>query len=648
MTFYYTARKKTLLICFMFIMFFVLHHKAEASKQSEQKLNYTEISSSSEHFKKWEMLDPSIGHQTGRAEGDGWSATIKNDKPGFLSYGPYVNNLNLGEWVTTWSLKVDTNQIDNKKVARLEVFDPDTLEMLAFQEIERNQFTLSNTYQDFYLKFKRSRQNQRLEFRVFWYGEVNLQLKHITANQITKVDTLKTWNMTDDGIGHNTGRKDGANWSATPQQDKEGHLNYGPYVRDLATGTWETSWSLMIDNHTADNAKVARLEVYDYETGKILASREISRKQFSQPNTTQYFDLKFTNLTPSHRLEFRVYWYGNAKITVKNISTMKTVKINYQKSWKMNDSTIGHNTGRVDGDGWAANTQQDKEGHLNFGPYARDLPVGTWEVSWPLLIDNNVADNEKVARLEVYDYETGEILAFREIHRQQLDSQQFKNLKLRFNHTNTSHRLEFRTYWYGNAYIKLKDVQIKYISPSLFGEVWNMFDPAISHQIGKNIEGVWSVDPIQDKIPGYMSYGPYEKNLSKGTWTVTWSMMLEGSNVKKGNLLRLEVYNSGTGEILASKTINSQQFMARNHFQNFDLQFQNNADAGQPLEFKVFWYGDSAVKLRNIKISQARLVDEYVYDKNGRLIQWIQADGKQKYYEYDPNGNVLRTIRANE
>jgi hypothetical protein len=52
----------------------------------------------------------------------------------------------------------------------------------------------------------------------------------------------------------------------------------------------------------------------------MLAYRDITSQQFVQANQYQAFDLQFTALNPTHALEFRVYWYGQSYIKLKNVS----------------------------------------------------------------------------------------------------------------------------------------------------------------------------------------------------------------------------------------------------------------------------------------------------------------------------------------
>ena len=625
--------------CLLFALASLMQHSADAKESSNQEI---ELGSSSDKVRKWGMFSPNIGHRTGKAQGDDWIAKASEDKPGFLVFGPYVDNLDTGEWTATWSLKVSSSLNAPSKIARLEVYDPDSNEVLAFRELTIYQFSKSHSYQDFYLKFMKTKPKQRLEFRVFWHGETTLQVNQVIVHQAAKLDFVKSWKMSDPALGHRVGREDGEGWSANIQQDKEGFFSFGPYVKNLSLGAWKVSFPLIIDNNSADNAKIVRLDVYDPDADEILSSREVMRQEFLHSNVTQYFELLFDNVSMDRRLEFRIYWYGLAKVTAKDISIGKSTNIIYKKTWSLSEPVIGHRTGRLDEEGWSANTQQDSEGFLTFGPYVKDVPVGSWEISWPLMIDNRSADNAKVVRLEVFDVDVDEILSFREIGRQEFErSFEYKSFNLRFVHVNPSHRLEFRTYWYGNAFIKMKNLQMKETYPSSFGKVWNMSDPAMGHRTGKLIENAWVVEPQQDQ-PGYMSLGPYEKGMETGTWVSTWSMKLKNSIDSKDPVVRLDIYDADIGEIIQQKDVYQEQFIL-NHFQDLNIQFRNE-HPGHALEFRVYWYGKHAVELKSINVNQTRVLDEYVYDKNGRLMQWFGASGRHKYYRYDKNGNMLSVI----
>ena len=52
-----------------------------------------------------------------------------------------------------------------------------------------------------------------------------------------------------------------------------------------------------------------------------------------------------------------------------------------------------------------------------YGPYIKGLAEGDKEVTFRMKTDNNSADNDVVARIEVNDPDLGAIIAFKEIRR---------------------------------------------------------------------------------------------------------------------------------------------------------------------------------------------------------------------------------------
>lgn len=496
----------------------------------------------------WSMTDPAIGHLIGRVDGNGWSANVNQDSESYLSYGPYVSTLDVGSWATTWSMKIDNNNVDNASIVRLEIADVESGEILAFRYINRQQFIHVNQFQDFSLSFINAYPGHQLEFKTYWYKNSYLQLQNISTSKNQSINIVKKWSMTDPGIGHVIGRQEGTAWTANMGQDNSGFLSYGPYVADLKTGKWTTTWSMKIDNNNYDNSNVVRLEVVDSYNGEILAYKEVTRQQFMAPYLFQNFSVDFIYTNPGHPLEFRTHWYKSALIHLKTVMVSKFAAIDVSgQKWKATDPGIGHLIGREDGTGWSADMAHDNSTYLSFGPYVAGLKAGQWTTTWFLKIDNNTADNANVVRLEIFDTDTGEILAFRDIGRRQFKSNQFQEFALTFFHFNPSHRLEFRTYWYGNAYINFNGVGVKPNFISEFNEAWNMSGPSIYHSIGRNDGIGWSANTTQD-TENFLSYGPYAKGLSANRWNVTWSMSIDNTTVDDVNIMRLEVSDVDSGK----------------------------------------------------------------------------------------------------
>jgi len=126
----------------------------------------------------------------------------------------------------------------------------------------------------------------------------------------------RSWVAQDSALGHSIGRRTNAtDWSANVAQDNAGYLQFGPYVSSVPVGENVAVWALQVDNNSADNYPIVKLEVSDFDAGqKILGSRVITRQQWAAPNRVEYFAVPFNNGASNHRLEFRIYWYDRAYV----------------------------------------------------------------------------------------------------------------------------------------------------------------------------------------------------------------------------------------------------------------------------------------------------------------------------------------------
>lgn len=112
-----------------------------------------------------------------------------------------------------------------------------------------------------------------------------------------------------------------AGWSVRVGDTANRYMAYGPYTQAVASGSRAATFRLQLDNVTADNNRILTIDVYDATTGKVLAKREIKRKDFSKALTYQDFNLNF-NAVSGNKLEFRTFWHGGSyaklnKVTVK-------------------------------------------------------------------------------------------------------------------------------------------------------------------------------------------------------------------------------------------------------------------------------------------------------------------------------------------
>ncbi|MBX7194520.1 MAG: hypothetical protein K1X94_20860 [Sandaracinaceae bacterium] len=114
-------------------------------------------------------------------------------------------------------------------------------------------------------------------------------------------------------LAHAFGRAEADGWSAATGPDARGTWIYGPYTTEIPGGAATATFRLMVDNRSADNGVVVRIEVNDFDGAGpdcgdcVIASRDVRRMEFAAPMAYQDFVLGFTAIA-GHRLELRTYW----------------------------------------------------------------------------------------------------------------------------------------------------------------------------------------------------------------------------------------------------------------------------------------------------------------------------------------------------
>ncbi|MBI5511234.1 MAG: hypothetical protein HY903_20935 [Deltaproteobacteria bacterium] len=123
------------------------------------------------------------------------------------------------------------------------------------------------------------------------------------------------------GMGHVVGRAESGGWAAATALDAPGHMLFGPYTTAVTVGHHTATFRLLVDNNTADNLRVVRLEVYDYTANRMLgATRDVHRRDLSAAFQYQDFAVGFDVPTAGHQLEFRVYWDDTSYVKVDKVS----------------------------------------------------------------------------------------------------------------------------------------------------------------------------------------------------------------------------------------------------------------------------------------------------------------------------------------
>lgn len=314
------------------------------------------------------------------------------------------------------------------------------------------------TYQDFINVKNNFASNSNIVFvRADNYFQLMREANCLPVDTSTIVKTWEAENQSwaSSPFSHGVGRAENDGWSANTTQDNQGHMLYGPYDTTLPTGSLSATFKMWVDNNTVDNNVVATIDVWDATNGTSLASRDITRQQFTGTTTWQDFSVPFTNAAAGHALEFRVHYKKVAKVSVDKVTITKNIR-----KYEAEGAALGHACGRADGDGWSANPTQDAETHMVYGPYEK-LPVGDKKVTFRMKVDNNTLDNRNVAYLDVRDATTGLNLASTTITRQQFAAANtYQDFSLSFNNTVYSHPLEYRVYYYKTAKLTVDKITV--------------------------------------------------------------------------------------------------------------------------------------------------------------------------------------------
>ncbi|MDF2567829.1 MAG: hypothetical protein K0R90_1285 [Oscillospiraceae bacterium] len=255
---------------------------------------------------------------------------------------------------------------------------------------------------------------------------------------------------------HATGRPDGDGWLCQTSIDAENATMVNiPSPTIVPAGKNQASYSIKVDNNTANNSKIVRIDVNDVTTGTVLAWKDITRRQFGAASIYQTFTVDFTQIE-GHALEFRVYWYGTSYTKVDYVS-VETKTYKYEA-----ESAVSHNTGRPDGDGWLCQTGIDTPNlAMVYGPYVNNIPAGENRAFFRMKVDNNTADNNKIATIDVRDATTGAALGSQDITRKQFNvASNYQTFYLSFTQTE-GHSLEFRVFWSGASYLKVDYVGVE-------------------------------------------------------------------------------------------------------------------------------------------------------------------------------------------
>lgn len=119
---------------------------------------------------------------------------------------------------------------------------------------------------------------------------------------------------------HQLGKAEGTGWAVnTVMSPNTGYMIYGPYEK-VNTGYTQAVFTILADNVTADNLPLINIEIYDASTQTILASRSITRREFSTAMKYQDFavSVNFSGRSGSS-IEARAYVHGRSYLNLMSV-----------------------------------------------------------------------------------------------------------------------------------------------------------------------------------------------------------------------------------------------------------------------------------------------------------------------------------------
>lgn len=155
----------------------------------------------------------------------------------------------------------------------------------------------------------------------------------------------------------------------------------------------------------------------------------------------------------------------------------------------------------------------------------------------------------------------------------------------------------------------------------------------VSHGTGRNDGDGWLCQCGIDEANRHMIYGPYDASIPAGEGTAVYRMKIDNNTADNLAQVRIDVYDSTTGTILAERDITRKQFTSASIYQDFSLTFNNTA-AGHSLEFRVYWYGRAYIKVDKITYNSKGLSEDAILFTT---LKGLVNKTQPRIYSYDNN-----------
>ncbi len=250
---------------------------------------------------------PSFSHALGeRTDLLGWACDAEVcPSAGLMQAGPYVSYIPPGTHELHVRLMVNETSTSEAALVTIDVFDVDAKQVLAALDVPWSRFVEPNVAEDFVLGYTHAA-GASVEYRVHWNAVP-------AAPRVTLSDVSLDgeYSLSAANLEHECGRLDISwHWSADRFRDAEPcYLTRGGNLR-LEDGEYVAHFELKVDDFAIDDQPVASVAVVNREEGKVIASLQVSRKDF--PNIRyKTFALPFRAYSGYH-YDFLTQWLSGS------------------------------------------------------------------------------------------------------------------------------------------------------------------------------------------------------------------------------------------------------------------------------------------------------------------------------------------------
>ena len=440
-----------------------------------------------------------------------------------------------------------------------------------------------------------------------------------------------------------TGKRESDRVTATVE-DEMGYMVYGPYIKGLAEGDKEVTFRMRTDNNSADNDVIARIEVNDPDLGAIIASKEIRRKDFLTPDAFQDFLLEYESSSISNRVEYRVYYFKKAFISVDRV-TVKDVKTKNDMVFEA-ETDLSSRIRKKEADGKYGRDGieaivSDSHDYLAYGPYVDKLALGSFRADFSLKVDNNTIDGD-VLRIDVYNRTKDKVIAQRTLKCTDFEQSNFTQVfPLYFNNGQLNDVYEFRAVYLGNSETIIDKVSVVHLGKNLA----NGFGPeSMTAKEGCKKED----NAVFLSKEGDIVYGPYTDKVSLGSNTAMFKTAITGEGSADDVVAVFDVFTTTNDNFFVKKELKRSEISSDGYYRfKFDLPAEY---ADSKLEFRVSATGKADIKFEKVIITKnkdtvsstvtPRTVDSSALNTTSRTVIMKGVDVSK--YQKDVNWNAVK------